>query len=148
VAIYVPRARRRRNLVAVTVAGVVIGAALGLAVGRGSAPTVEDRVRSVRSEAGAISSQLRVVSLHEESGAESLAVSGDAGADLALRRTEANLKRLFKRAPWVAAKAATDLLSDTVALRTEAPNQARSDAFGKQVDSLADRIEATFGAAG
>src|SRR5437764_5905279 len=105
-AIYVPRARRRRNLIAVAVAGVVIGAALGLAVGRGSAPTVEDRVRSVRSEAKAIASQLRVVSLHEESGAESLAVSGDAGAELALRRTETSLRALFRRAPWVTGKTA------------------------------------------
>jgi len=147
-AIYVPRARRRRNLIAVGVAGVVVGAGLGLAVGRGSAPTVEDRVRSVRSEARAIASQLRVVSLHETAGAQSLEVSGDAGADLALRRAETNLLHLSKRAPWVPSKTAADLLSDTVALRAEAPTQARSGDFGRKVDGLAGRIEATFGASG
>ena len=147
-AIYVPRARRRRNLIAVAVAGLVVGAALGLAVGRGSAPTVEARVRSVRTGARDIAAQLRVVSLHEESGAKSLTGGGDAGAELALRRAETDLRALFKRAPWVTAKTATDLLSDTVALRTEAPGQASSPDFGKQVDSLADRIETTFGAAG
>ena len=50
-AIYVPRARRRRNLIIVSVVCAVVGAALGLGLGRSSAPTVEDRVRSVRTEA-------------------------------------------------------------------------------------------------
>lgn len=144
-AIYVPRARRRRNVVLVGVAGLVVGVVLGSVVGRASAPTVEDRVRSVRNEARAIASQLRVVSLHETAGASSLAATGDAGADLALRRTETNLRRLVRRAPWVTSKAAADLLGDTVALRAAAPGQARTDAFGQKVDGLADRIEATFG---
>lgn len=146
-AIYVPRARRRRNLVLVSVVCAVAGAVLGLGIGRSSAPTVEDRVSSVRTEARDIAAQLRVVSLHESAGAESLAVSGDAGADLALRRTETNLAKLLKRAPWVPRKAGADLVEETVTLRTEAPNQARSPGFGKRIDALADRIESTFGAA-
>jgi len=145
VAIYGPQARRRRTLILVRVAGLVVGAVLGAVAGRSSAPTVEDRVRSVRGEARAISSQLRVVSIHEEENASSLG-NGDAGADLALRRTETDLRRLFRRAPWVPSKAAADLVADTAALRAAAPGQARTPAFGKQVDGLADRIETTFGA--
>jgi hypothetical protein len=148
VAIYVPRARRRRNLIVVSVLCAVVGLVLGLGLGRASAPTVEDRVRSVRTEARDIAAQLRVVSLHISSGAESLEDSnGDAGAGLALSRTETNLRKLVRRAPWVPSKAATDLLADTVALKTEAPNQARSAEFGRRVDALAGRIESTFGAA-
>ena len=41
-AIYVPRARRRRNLILVGVAGLVVGLVGGGVVGRASAPTVED----------------------------------------------------------------------------------------------------------
>src|SRR6266542_2769708 len=109
-AIYVPRTRRRRNLILVGVAGLVVGVVLGTVAGRSSAPTIEDRVRSVRSEARAIASQLRVVSFHETKEASSLAASGDAGADLVLRRTEANLRHLFHRAPWVTTKTAADLV--------------------------------------
>jgi hypothetical protein len=145
-AIYVPRTRRRRNLVLVGVVGLVAGVVLGTVAGRSSAPTVEERVRSVRSEARAVTSQLRVVSLHEEEATASLAASGDAGADLALRRTETNLRRLFRRAPWVSRKTAADLLADTIALRAAAPGQAHTDAFGQKIDGLAQRIEATFGA--
>ena len=49
--------------------------------------------------------------------------------------------------PWVPAKTAGDLLTATVALRTEARGQAGTPAFGQKVDALAGRIEATFGAA-
>jgi hypothetical protein len=144
-AIYVPRARRRRNTIVVGVAGLLVGVLLGAAAGRSSAPTIEDRVKSVRTEARAIASQLRVVSLHEESGAASIKGGGDAGAELALQRTETNLRALFRRAPWVTTKASGNLIAETTALRAEAPKQADSEAFGRQVSALADEIEATFG---
>ena len=144
-AIYVPRARRRRNTLLVGVAGVVLGAILGFGAGRSSAPTIEDRVKSVRSEARAISSQLRVVSIHEGEGAASLAGGGDAGAGLALQRTETNLKALFKRAPWVGPRSSGELIAETTALRAAAPNEARTEKFANEVDALADQIEKTFG---
>ena len=144
-AIYVPRARRRRNTIIVGVAGLVVGAILGIGLGRSSAPTIEDRVKSVRSEARAISSQLRVVSIHEGEGAASLSGGGDAGAGLALQRTETNLKALFKRAPWVGPKASGELISETTALRAAAPNEARTEKFATEVDALADQIEKAFG---
>ena len=144
-AIYVPRARRRRNTILVGVVGLMVGAILGVAAGRSSAPTIEDRVKSVRSEARAIASQLRVVSLHESAGAASVTGGGDAGAGLALQRTETNLRALFRRAPWVTTKTGGDLIAETAALRAEAPKQANTEDFGKQVDALADKIETTFG---
>jgi len=147
VAIYVPRARRRRNLIVLGAGALVVGLVLGAVIGRASAPTVEDRVVSVRNQARDIAAQLRVVSLHAEDKAASVAAGGDAGADLALGRTEADLRRLFKRAPWVPARTAGDLLTDTVTLRTEAHGEAGTPAFGQKVDALAGRVEATFGAA-
>jgi hypothetical protein len=144
-AIYVPRSRRRRNLILIGVAALVVGVILGVAAGRSSAPTIEDRVKSVRSEARAIASQLRVVSIHEGEGAASLSGGGDAGAGLALQRTETNLRALFKRAPWVTSKTAAELISETTALRSAAPTRARTEAFANEVDALADRIEQTFG---
>jgi hypothetical protein len=144
-AIYVPRARRRRNTILVGVAALVVGVILGIGAGRSSAPTIEDRVKSVRSEARAIASQLRVVSIHEGEGAASLNGGGDAGAGLALQRTETKLRALFTRAPWVGPKAKAELISETTALRTAAPSEARTEKFANEVDALADRIEQTFG---
>ena len=144
-AIYVPRSRRKRNLILVGVAGLVVGVIFGVAVGRSSAPTIEDRVKSVRSEARGIASQLRVVSVHEGEGAASFSGGGDAGAGLALQRTETGLRALFKRAPWVSPKTSAELISETTALRATAPNQARTPKFANDVDALADKIEQTFG---
>jgi hypothetical protein len=144
-AIYVPRARRRRNLILVGVGGLLVGAVLGGAGGRSSAPTVEDRVRSVRNEARAIASELRVVSLHEGASAASLTGGTDAGAELALHRAETGLRILVRRAPWVPSKAAAQLIAETTKLGAEAPAQARSEPFGHRVDGLADLIESTFG---
>jgi hypothetical protein len=45
----------------------------------------------------------------------------------------------------VSSRTAADLTTATAALRAAAPGQAHTDAFGKQVDGLADRIEAAFG---
>jgi hypothetical protein len=148
VAIYVPRARRRRNLILIGVVSVVAGLVVGGLVGRASAPTVDDRVSSVHRQARDIAAQLRVVSLHAEGKAASLEAGGDAGAELALSRTETDLRRLFRRAPWIGPKTATDVLAGTVALRSEAPGHAGTPAFGQQVDALAARIEATFGVKG
>jgi len=147
VAIYVPRARRRRNLIVLGAAALTLGLVLGAVIGRTSAPTVGDRVRSVRNEARNIAAQLRVVSLHAEDKTASVAAGGDAGADLALGRAESDLRGLFKRAPWLPAKTAADLLTETVALRAEAKGEAGTPAFGRKVDALAGRVEATFGAA-
>jgi hypothetical protein len=144
-AIYVPRARRRRHLILVGAAGLVLGAVVGGAAGRSSAPTVEARVRSVRSEARDIASELRVVSLHEGASAASLAGGSDAGAELALHRAETGLRTLFRRAPWIPSQTAGQLIAETTKLEAEAPAQARSEAFGHQVDGLADLIESTFG---
>jgi hypothetical protein len=129
------------------VAALVLGLVLGAVIGRASAPTVQDRVRSVQREARNIAAQLRVVSLHAEDKTASVAAGGDAGADLALQRAEADLRGLFKRAPWLHAKTGADLLAETAALRAEAKGEAGTPAFGQKVDALAGRVEATFGAA-
>ncbi|HVW33142.1 MAG TPA: hypothetical protein VHL53_11425 [Acidimicrobiia bacterium] len=143
-AIYVPRARRRRNLILVAAAGVIVGLVVGALVGRSSAPTVEGRVTSVRAEARRIASELRVVSLHESANAESLAGGGDAGADLVLSRTASDLRRLFKRAPWVSGRTAGELLADTESLKAAAPAGLDAE-FGRKIDALAGRVESTFG---
>jgi hypothetical protein len=145
VAIYVPQGRRRRKLIVVGAGALVVGLVVGVLAGRAAAPTVASRIHSVGNEAHRIASQLRVVSLHEEAGTASLAGGGDAGADLALRRTGADLRRLLRRAPWVSAADGSRLVADTADLERAAPAEARTPAFGERVDQLAKRIEATFG---
>jgi hypothetical protein len=95
-ALYVPQSRRRRRMVLVAGATAVVGLVVGAAAGRLSAPTVEDRVQSVRNEARDTASGLQVISLHAEA-----TTVGAGGTDLVLQRTARELADEFDRAPWV-----------------------------------------------
>ena len=63
------------------VAGLIVGAL----VGRITAPTVDDRISSVQEDARQTAAALRVLALHDESGALSNQSAGDGGADLVSR---------------------------------------------------------------
>lgn len=143
-AIYVPASRRRRSFVLVGAVALVVGLLLGGVAGRATAPSVGDRISSVRTEAQEIAAGLRVVSLHEEAGAESLS-GGDAGAALALRTARARLVHAFGRAPWLPAATRRAVLAEVD--RLAAHPDATSARFASDIDALADRILTTFGAA-
>jgi hypothetical protein len=142
-ALYVPSTRRRRRLIAVAVIAVVVGLALGLVIGRSTAPTVDDRVSSVRSDARDTAARLRVIAFHEQQGAAS-AGGGTQGADLVLRNTADDLHHLYDRAPWLRASDKKSLDDALSALQATPDKTTKS--FGQDVEALAKQIETTFGA--
>jgi hypothetical protein len=95
-ALYVPQSRRRRRLVLVATGTAIVGLVVGAGLGRLSAPTVDDRVQSVRNAAKDTASGLQVISLHAE-----VAAVGAGGTDGVLQRTSRELADEFDRAPWV-----------------------------------------------
>jgi hypothetical protein len=141
-ALYIPAGRRRRRTILIAAGALLIGLALGAMAGRSTAPTIGDRISSVRSEAQKTSAALRVIALHDESGAVS-AQGGDGGTDLVLQRTRTDLDHLFARAPWLPATTRQKLLDDLASL---AAKPDKSDAsFGAAAEALAQEIDATFG---
>lgn len=147
-AIYTPWAARRRRLALLVAAGFVVGAVLGVLGGRLTAPTAEDRVAAVRAQAREVSAQLRVLSLHSEAGAASLGTSGDAGAELALRRADEELGVVFDQAPWITAAERADLHQRLEKLERGAATAAASPSFGASTDQLATDVDRTFGVSG
>ena len=143
-ALYVPAARRRRRIVIFTVVALVLGLVLGLLVGRVTAPTVDDRLASVRKSAQQTAAGLRVIAIHDESDTVSNQTA-NSGADLVLKQTRSELKREFDDAPWITLAQREALLKSLDEL--EAQPDRKSDAFGKAADALATQIEETFGAA-
>ncbi|MCU1461348.1 MAG: hypothetical protein JWO37_1423 [Acidimicrobiales bacterium] len=145
-ALYIPAGRRRRRAIGLIVAAFVVGLVAGWIGGRASSPSVEGRVKSVRSEARQTAAGLRVVALHDQTGAVAQPTPGDAGTDLVLRRTRTELDHEFRRAPWVTRQQHDQLLRELDAL------QARPDrgtaAFGAAAEALARDIETTFGTNG
>jgi hypothetical protein len=146
-AIYTPQAQRRRKLLIVTAVAFLLGGLLGGFVGRLLAPTPADRVAAVREQARQTSSQLRVLSVHFEDNAASLAAGGDAGAGLALQRADGDLTSVLQQAPWVTPQQDTHLLDSLHGLEAAVRAGATKPPFASNVDRLADDIDTTFGLA-
>jgi hypothetical protein len=144
-ALYTPRAQRRRRLLVVAVSAFLLGGVLGGFVGRFTAPTVAERVAQVREQARQTSAQLRVLSLHVEAGAASLGAGGDAGARLALQRADGDLSRALQQAPWVPAEQGNALRTHLRELERVASGEAATKPFADDVNRLASEIDATFG---
>lgn len=144
-ALYVPAGRHRRHTLAFAAIALAVGLAAGVVAGRASAPSVDERVRSVQADARRTAAGLRVLALHDEAGAISNQTAGAGGADLVLGRTRRELERAFSRAPWLGRPQRDDLLAALDALGAR-PDRT-SAAFGAAADALAGKIEATFGAA-
>src|SRR4051812_6849580 len=133
-AVYVPAARRRRRLYAFVGVALVTGLLIGAVVGRATAPTVGDRISSVQGDARQTAAALRVLALHDESGALSNQ-AGAGGADLTLERTGSELASEFGDAPWITSEQRQTLLNALAALK--ATQDRTTGDFGTAADALA-----------
>jgi hypothetical protein len=130
------------------IAGLIVGAGLGFLVGRLTAPTVDEQVAAVHEDARQITAQLRVLSLHSESGAASLSPTSDAGAALALRRADDELNQTFTQAPWIPQHDRAAVHQRMQELERHANQDAANPAFGAATEQLAADIDEIFGISG
>jgi hypothetical protein len=142
-ALYVPAAKRRRRTLLLVGAAVVVGLVVGALAGRVSAPTVDDRIASVRDDARQTAAGLRVIALHDESNAVSSQAPGDGGVDLVLRDTREQLNGELDRAPWITVQQREALLEQLDELQARGDRTGAS--FGEAADAMAGAIETTFG---
>jgi hypothetical protein len=143
-ALYVPAAKRRRRTLVFVGIAVIIGLVLGALVGRLTAPSVDDRINAVRKDARETASGLRVIAIHDESGAVSNQSASGSGTELVLKDTRDQLRDEFDRAPWITTPQRDALMQQLEDLATRTDR--RTEAFGAAADALAQKIEETFGA--
>ena len=141
-ALYSPTGRRRRRAIGLAVATLALGLIAGLLTGRGLAPSVNDRVRSVQSDARQTAAGLRVLVLHDQAGAVANQTPGNGGADLVLQRTRTELDHEFAQAPWLG-HAQRDKLIRGLDTLQGLPDRTDS-AFANAAEELATNIETTF----
>jgi hypothetical protein len=143
VALYIPAGARRRRTILIAVATLIVGVLVGFVGGRTTAPSIDDRISAVRSDARETAAGLRVLVLHDEAGAVPPSGAGDGGATLVLKRTRTELEDLFDRAPWLGPADRSQLLDGLDAL--EAMEDRSAGEFGTAAEELATEIELTFG---
>jgi hypothetical protein len=143
VALYIPAGQRRRRTIVTAAIALLLGVAIGVFVGRGSAPSLDDQIHAVQADARQTAAGLRVLAFHDQSGAIANGAPGNGGADLVLQRTRTELDHEFARAPWLGRSQRDDLDHALDALA--AMPDRTSASFGTAAEALADQIDTTFG---
>ena len=130
-ALYVPAARRRQRAIAVGVAGIVLGMFIGWLVGRGSAPSLEERVAVVQADAAAVVQRL------QELPARAAATPGGDG-DVTVTTSAAATTAATTTAATTTDTTTTDTTT-TDTTTTAVDVRAEIDAIRRDVDDVVDR---------
>ena len=142
-ALYIPAGARRRRTALIAVAAAVIGLVVGIVITKATTDSTSDRIAAIQTDARQTAAGLRVISLHDESGAISATGGGDDGTQLVLDRTKKELTAELGRAKWIDATERDQLLTQLADLSAR---KTKSDkAFGKAAESMAKAIERAFG---
>jgi hypothetical protein len=144
-ALYIPAGARRRRTAVIAVIAAIVGVVVGVAVTKATTPSTAERIGSIQSAARQTAAGLRVISLHDESGAVSASGSGDDGTQLVLDRTKSELTAELGRAKWIDATERDRLLTQLADLSARKDKTDKS--FGKAADAMAKAIEQAFGTA-
>ena len=143
-ALYVSAGQRRRVVVVVGVAALILGVVAGFAIGRGTATSIDDSVESARRAGRTFASSLRVLPLEYEqvsAGNEGRTSSAEDIVSRVLDREE----QAIAAAPWLN-KAATAQLDGYLKVLTDAPaNDLPPAEFEAAVDKAAAEVERLFG---
>jgi hypothetical protein len=143
-ALYVSAGRRRRTAIVVGVVGVVAGLVIGFAVGRGTAPTVDDRVEEARAAGSSFADALRTIPTEYEQMVEGAEGVNRDTQDL-VDRVLAGRQAALDSAPWL-----TDAQTEDLRERLDAIHRAPGEDMSppdmeKAVDWAVAEVEKVFG---
>jgi hypothetical protein len=142
-AIYVPDSTRRRRAVLLAAGCLVAGLVLGALVGRATAPSIDDEVRSVQAQAADAATALQRLPIEYE---QLLSGDGESAATVndAIDSAQAQLREAYDGAIWLGdtAPASTDAALDT--LREVVAGEGSADEFAAAVDEAVSAIEERF----
>lgn len=146
-ALYVPSGRRRRNLILGLVGALVVGLLIGGIVGRVTAPTVSDRVASVRDSAREVTARLRATPLEYEqqlSGSSEFRGGGSVLDSLADARKD--LRSTLGDAVWLGPAERREIEATLDQVIAGAREKVAAARYKELVDDAATRIDTALGA--
>ena len=146
-AMYIPPGRKRRRLLLWIGASVIVGLVIGGILGRVTAPTIEDKVKSARDDAAAAVAQLQALPIEYQkqlSGNQQFQNGG--GVDDALARTRSQLDDAISNAPWITPTQIDQVHQAIDGLRDDAKQQVTGATFQHNLDQATETITGVFGA--
>jgi hypothetical protein len=144
-AIYVPPSTKRRRLVLLVAAGLVVGLLAGFLVGRGTARGVGDAVSKVRAEATDAGVGLQRLPIEYEQAARGTAGESTKTISEAIARSRADLADAWRDASWFGPAAREPVDAALTALDRAVAARAPAAEFEAEVGMAVDAIEAAFG---
>ena len=147
-ALYVSAGRRRRNVILGMGGALVVGLLIGGAVGRITAPTVSDRVASVRDAAREVTARLRATPLEyrKQLGGSSQFRAGGTVVQ-SLTDARASLRSVLDDAVWLSAAQRHEIERPLDELLTAARAKVTARVYTTMVEALASKIDAALASA-
>jgi len=142
-AVYAAPARRRRATRLIAAAALVAGLVIGGAIGRGTAPSVDDQIATGRDGGRQIVASLRVLPLEYE---QASAGSSETGLiDDTIARSAQRLPGALNQAPWLTAAQRRGAEAAVRAVRDAARRKLTPERFEAVAARSAAQLEAIFG---
>lgn len=147
-ALYVSAGRRRRNMILGLAGALVAGLLIGGVVGRVTAPTVSDRVASVRHATREVTARLRATPLEyrkQLSGSSQFRAGGTVVQSLT--DAQASLRSVLDDAAWLSAAQRREIERPLDDLLAAARAKVTARVYTTMVDEVAATIDAALGSA-
>ena len=152
-ALYVPAGRRRRNLILGLVGALIVGLVIGGVLGRVTAPTLSDKVASVRDSASEVTARLQATPIeYEKQLAGSTEFQKGGTVVQSLTDAQQSLRSALDDAVWLSPRQRTTIerrLDDLLALaRARVPAARYQDAVATTATFIESSLGITSGASG
>jgi hypothetical protein len=146
VALYVPAGRRRRNVILGLVGALIVGLLIGGVIGRVTAPTVSDRVASVRDSAREVTARLRATPIEYRKqlrGSNEFRAGGTVVDSLTSARS--SLQSTIDDAVWLSDAQRQEIEDVLAVLLSAARAKVTAQVYAALVDESATKIDAALG---
>lgn len=144
-AIYIPPSTRRRRLVALVAAGVLVGAIAGFAIGRASSTGLDEALADVRDQAEEVAVSLQRIPIEYEQALDGTGRESAETITAAIASAREQLAEAWDEASWLGASVRAPVEDALAAVSDAAARRAPVATFQAAVDDVVTALTETFG---